>query len=105
MNLQSRETKGPIFEDGPNFDMAFRIFHGRDGVVPLAERSFPQPEDLERVSASQFNPLAAKAATISLTAFGQGGLFGFDFFSRQWIKQTRRPPSRKESSQQVKAVN
>ncbi|CAN6486983.1 unnamed protein product [Victoria cruziana] len=80
--------------------MAFRIFHGRDGVVPLAERSFPQPENLERVSASQFNPLAAKAATISLTAFGQGGLFGFDFFSRQWIKQTRRPPSRKESSQQ-----
>ncbi|XP_049936857.1 uncharacterized protein LOC116265374 isoform X2 [Nymphaea colorata] len=95
-----RATKGPIFEDEPNFDMAFRLFHGRDGVVPLTEKSFPQPENLERASASQFNPLAAKAATISLSAFGPEGLFGFDFFSQKWKKQARKPPSKKESSQQ-----
>ncbi|KAJ4848589.1 hypothetical protein Tsubulata_020256 [Turnera subulata] len=39
-----RAGKGPIFEDGPNFDMAFRLFHGRDGVVPLSERSLSLSE-------------------------------------------------------------
>ncbi|GJY40888.1 ribosome-binding ATPase YchF [Tanacetum coccineum] len=32
-------TKGPVFENGPNFDTAFRLFHGQNGVVPLSEPS------------------------------------------------------------------
>ncbi|GAV67907.1 hypothetical protein CFOL_v3_11410 [Cephalotus follicularis] len=35
-----RGAKGPILEDGPNLDMAFKLFHGKDGVVPLSGRSY-----------------------------------------------------------------
>ncbi|CAN6461321.1 unnamed protein product [Victoria cruziana] len=95
-----RGAKGPIFEDGPNFDLAFRLFHGRDGVVPLTGRSFQKPDTLVPESAPKFNPLAAKAATISLSAFGLGGPFSFDFFSEKWKKQNQRSSSKKEGSQQ-----
>ncbi|CAI0441896.1 unnamed protein product, partial [Linum tenue] len=71
-------TKGPIFEDGPNFDMAFKLFHGKDGVVPLSNESAFHDAVLESEPAPQFNPLAGKAATISLSAFGPGGPFGFE---------------------------
>ena len=49
---------------------------------------------------SQFNPLAAKAATISLSSFG-GGLFGFDFFSNKLkkSKQNKRSSKQEPSSQ------
>lgn len=98
--LPVRGAKGPIFEDGPNFDMAFRLFHGRDGVVPLSRRSYVQSETLELgPSAPQFNPLAAKAATISLSGFGAGGPFSFDAFSGKW-KNQKKKPSKKESSSQ-----
>uniref|UniRef100_A0A803LZ60 Uncharacterized protein n=1 Tax=Chenopodium quinoa TaxID=63459 RepID=A0A803LZ60_CHEQI len=61
-------SKGPIFEDGPNFDMAFSLFHGRNGVVPLSGRSHLRTDNLETDSSPpKFNPLAAKAATISLS--------------------------------------
>lgn len=94
-----RGTTGPIFEDGPNFDMAFRLFHGRDGVVPLSGRSFSHLEKVETVPApSQFNPLAAKAATISLSSFGPGGLFGFDAFSEKWKNQKKKSNSSKKDS-------
>ncbi|XP_077240764.1 uncharacterized protein LOC143881538 [Tasmannia lanceolata] len=92
-------TKGPIFEDGPNFDMAFRLFHGRDGVVPLSGRSFSRPDNSPPEPTRQFNPLAAKAATISLSAFGPGGPFSFDSFSEKWKKQ-KKTPSKKETSSQ-----
>ncbi|KAL1552830.1 hypothetical protein AAHA92_13581 [Salvia divinorum] len=36
--IPAQNGKGPIFEDGPNFDMAFRLFHGQNGVVPLCSR-------------------------------------------------------------------
>ncbi|KAI4385732.1 hypothetical protein MLD38_003727 [Melastoma candidum] len=92
-----RGAKGPIFEDGPNFEMAFRLFHGRDGVVPLSERSFAPIEKLELEPAPpQFNPLAAKAATISLSGFS--GPFGFDFFNEKWKKQQRKSESSKKNS-------
>ncbi|KAJ6833956.1 uncharacterized protein M6B38_337040 [Iris pallida] len=94
-----RAAKGPIFEDGPNFEMAFRVFHGRDGVVPLQGRSFVHKESpAEPEAASQFNPLAAKAASISLSSFG-GGLFGFDFFSNKFKKQNRKSSKKEHSSQ------
>lgn len=96
-----RAAKGPIFEDGPNFDMAFRLFHGNDGVVPLSERSFVRPDVSEpELKAPQFNPLAAKAATISLSSFGPGGPFSFDSFSDKWKNQKKKSsePSKKESS-------
>ncbi|XP_068634999.1 uncharacterized protein [Aristolochia californica] len=98
--LPIRGAKGPIFEDGPNFDMAFRLFHGRDGVVPLSGKPFSHPDisPMEQ-PAPQFNPLAAKAATISLSAFGLGGPFSFDAFSDKWKKQKKKS-SKKESSSQ-----
>ncbi|CAM0955981.1 unnamed protein product [Alopecurus aequalis] len=78
-------AKGPIFEDGPNFDTAFRVFHGRDGVVPLSEGSFAHIEKPLPKPAPEFNPLAAKAATISLSGFG--GFFSFGDFSNKRNKQ------------------
>ena len=92
-----RAAKGPIFEDGPNFDLAFRLFHGSDGVVPLSERTFQcfnkvKPETPN----SHFNPLAAKAATISLSSFGFGGAFGFDSFSKKWKNQNKKSKSSKK---------
>lgn len=95
-----RDGKGPIFEDGPNFDMAFRLFHGQNGVVPLSGRSFLSTEKSQsEPSPAQFNPLAAKAATISLSGFGPGGPFGFDSFLEKWKKDNKEPkPSKKESS-------
>ncbi|KAF4382226.1 hypothetical protein F8388_026865 [Cannabis sativa] len=94
-----RGNKGPIFEDGPNFDMAFRLFHGNDGVVPLSGGSYVPLRKVEPQRApAQFNPLAAKAATISLSSFGAGGPFGFfDSFSDKWKNQKK--SSNKESSQ------
>lgn len=100
---QVRAAKGPIFEDGPNFEMAFRLFHGRDGVVPLSGRSFVHSEKVEpELPSPQFNPLAAKAATISLSSFGPGGPFSFDSFSEMWKNQKRKDESSKrESSSKV----
>ncbi|KAI3761781.1 hypothetical protein L1987_52203 [Smallanthus sonchifolius] len=97
--LPARGTKGPIFEDGPNFDMAFRLFHGQNGVVPLSEGSlqFPQKVKPEPMS-QQFNPLAAKAATISLSGFR--GSFGFDAFNEMFKNQQKKhKSSNKDSSQ------
>ncbi|EEF28083.1 uncharacterized protein LOC8261824 [Ricinus communis] len=95
-----RSGKGPIFEDGPNFDMAFRLFHGRDGVVPLSERSYISSEKEGRQpTLPEFNPLAAKAATISLSSFGPGGPFSFDSFSKKWKNEKKNSkPSKKEPS-------
>ncbi|CAM8962024.1 unnamed protein product [Rhodiola kirilowii] len=95
-----RGAKGPIFEDGPNFEMAFRLFHGRDGVVPLSGRSFAPSENAEpQPKPQQFNPLAAKAATISLSGFG--GPFSFDAFSSMFKNHNKKPSSskKKQSSQ------
>ncbi|KAL2896600.1 ATP-dependent RNA helicase A [Bienertia sinuspersici] len=90
-------NKGPIFEDGPNFDMAFRLFHGCDGVVPLSGRSYVPSENMEiDPPAPHFNPLAAKAATISLSSFGAGGLFSFDAFSQKWKNQKKKSESSKK---------
>ncbi|PIN11985.1 hypothetical protein CDL12_15404 [Handroanthus impetiginosus] len=97
--LPARDGKGPIFEDGPNFDMAFRLFHGQNGVVPLSGRSFIHTEKSpSEPPPAQFNPLAAKAATISLSAFGPGGPFGFDAFSGKWKKDNKRSDSSKKDS-------
>ena len=83
--------------------MAFRLFHGRDGVVPLSEQSSLHTEKAEPETAPpKFNPLAAKAATISLSSFGPGGPFSFDAFSNKWNNQKEKSkPSKKESSSQV----
>ncbi|KAL9230502.1 hypothetical protein vseg_005842 [Gypsophila vaccaria] len=97
-SLPVRGAKGPIFEDGPNFDTAFRLFHGQDGVVPLSGRSYVGSEIFEfGPPAPQFNPLAAKAATISLSSFG-GGFFGFDAFSEKWNSQKKKSQSSKKDS-------
>lgn len=89
-------AKGPIFEDGPGFDMAFKLFHGKNGVVPLTESPhFPNAQPIAEPT-PQFNPLAAKAATISLSAFGPGGPFSFGPFSDKWKKQKKRVDSSDE---------
>jgi hypothetical protein len=79
--LQTRAVRGPIFEDGPGFENAFRLFHGRDGVVPLAEKQtseIQQPQPATEVPTLGFHPLSASAATISLSSFGAFGPFSFD---------------------------
>ena len=83
--------------------MSFRLFHGQNGVVPLSGRSFLHSEKSEsEPSPAHFNPLAAKAASISLSGFGAGGLFGFDAFSEKWKNQKRKnQSSKKESSSKV----
>ncbi|KAJ8760251.1 hypothetical protein K2173_011663 [Erythroxylum novogranatense] len=97
--MPAQKGKGPIFEDGPNFEVAFRLFHGREGVVPLSERSFSDSEKVERKpSLVGLNPLAAKAATISLSSFGPGGPFSFDSFSKKWDNQKKNQSSSKKSS-------
>ncbi|KAK1322952.1 hypothetical protein QJS10_CPA02g00500 [Acorus calamus] len=93
-----RGARGPIFEDGPNFDTAFKLFHGRDGIVPLSGRTFSPPENPQPKPEPQFHPLAAKAATISLSGFGFGGPFSFDSFNKNWKKQNKKQPSKKDSS-------
>lgn len=94
---KARGVKGPIFEDGPSFDTAFRLFHGRDGVVPLSGKSYIRNENVEPEHVPQFNPLAAKAATISLSAFG--GPFGFNFFSDKWKKLNKKSSKQDQRSQ------
>ncbi|XP_021851383.2 uncharacterized protein [Spinacia oleracea] len=92
--LQVAGCKGPIFEDGPNFDLAFNLFHVKDGVVPLSRKSrFHADDHLDPRSAQVFNPLAAKVATISLSAFGLGGPFAFNFFSDKWKKEKQKSES------------
>ncbi|CAF1733535.1 unnamed protein product [Brassica napus] len=83
------DGKGPIFEDGPGFDSAFKLFHGKDGIVPLSGHSSFR-DDLEEET-PQFNPLAGKVATISLSAFGPGGPFSFGPFSDKYKKQQKKP--------------
>nr|VDC90688.1 unnamed protein product [Brassica rapa] len=85
-------SKGPIFEDGPGFDSAFKLFHGKDGIVPLSGHSSfrDDVEDETPRAAPQFNPLAGKVATISLSAFGPGGPFGFGPFSDKFKKQQKK---------------
>ena len=101
-NFQIRGSKGPIFEDGPSFETAFRLFHGKDGIVPLSGKPQLQFEKIEAERAPKFDPLAAKAATISLSSFGPGGPFGFDFFSEKWKKQKKSSgTSKKKNSHQV----
>lgn len=96
-------AKGPIFEDGPSFDMAFKLFHGKDGVIPLSERSDFHNGRKEADSQPAFNPLAGKVATISLSAFGLGGPFNFGNFSDKWKKQKNSDSSnKKDHSSQVK---
>ncbi|KZV45246.1 Zinc finger B-box domain containing protein 1 isoform 1 [Dorcoceras hygrometricum] len=73
-------VRGPIFEDGPNFDLAFKLFHGKDGVVPLSGSTQPYVENLDTDDVRHFNPLVSKAASISMSAFGPGGPFGFHSF-------------------------
>nr|GMD74586.1 uncharacterized protein LOC109177331 [Ipomoea batatas] len=96
--LPEKGKKGPIFEDGPNFDLAFKFFHGKDGVVPLSGRSECLKDHLEADPTPCFNPLAAKAATISLSAFGPGGPFGFNHFSEKWKLQKKKSDSKKRES-------
>ncbi|CAN1237828.1 hypothetical protein LINGRAPRIM_LOCUS1978 [Linum grandiflorum] len=105
--MQGHKGKGPIFEDGPNFDSTFRLFHGEDGVIPLSDRSFPISERIEPHHAlPAFNPLAAKAATISLSSFGPGGPFSFDAFSKKWNNQNKNSKSSKKgSSSQVRVFS
>lgn len=99
--FQVRGAKGPIFEDGPNFDTTFKLFHGKDGVVPLSERFGFDNKSSEPEVAPHFNPLAGKAATISLSAFGPGGPFSFGNFSEKWKKQKSESSKKKDHSSQV----
>ncbi|CAK9179404.1 unnamed protein product [Ilex paraguariensis] len=103
-SLPVRGGKGPIFEDGPNFDIAFKLFHGKDGVVPLSGRSHFHDNNPEPEPAPLFNPLAAKAATISFSAFGSGGPFSFHSFSEKWKMQKKKESSSQGDSSKHEAL-
>ncbi|KAJ0629488.1 hypothetical protein HanHA300_Chr00c0607g0789651 [Helianthus annuus] len=90
--LLENGDRGPIFEDDSSFEMAFKLFHGKDGIVPLFERDF---EQIKPESEPKFNPLAANVATISLSAFGPGGPFGFGAFTEKRKMQKRESKSSK----------
>ncbi|TKY72174.1 transmembrane protein [Spatholobus suberectus] len=72
---------------GPSFDVAFKLFHGKDGTIPLFERSDFHNGSMEADSLSVFNPSARRSTTISLSAFGLGCPFSFGNFSEKWKKQ------------------
>ena len=57
---------------------------------------------MEPEPAPQFNPLAAKAASMSLSSFGSGGPFGFDFFSKNWNNQNKK---KRDSNSKVCVLN
>ncbi|GJW74395.1 hypothetical protein Tco_0133765, partial [Tanacetum coccineum] len=98
-------TKGPIFEDGPNFDTSFRFFHWQNGVVPLSKPSSSHIPHRVRSepTAQQFHPLAARETTISRSGFG--GPFGFDAFSETFKNQQRKhKPSKKESNHEEMGI-
>jgi hypothetical protein len=103
--VQAQGGKGPIFEEGSGFESAFKLFHGRDGIVPLSERSYVSDEnhnesiDVRTEPALPFNPLAARAATISLSAFGP---FGFGFFNGKGKRQNKKPNNLDQSHQKPK---
>ncbi|XP_054791910.1 uncharacterized protein LOC129297608 [Prosopis cineraria] len=102
INIPVPGAKGPIFEDGPNFGMAFKLFHGKDGIIPLSEKSDLHNDSTEPDPLPAFNPLAAKFATISLSSFGPGGMFSFDNFSEKWKKQKKTEPSIKRETSSLK---
>lgn len=91
-------AKGPIFEDGPSFDTAFKVFHGKDGIVPLSGRSNVRDDVPDFKPTPYFNPLATKAATISLSSFGPGGPFSFGPFFDKWKKQKKLDSSSNKNS-------
>ncbi|XP_073135255.1 uncharacterized protein [Henckelia pumila] len=93
-----RGARGPIFEDGPNFDLAFKLFHGKDGVVPLSGNAELRADNLDTDAVRQFNPLASKAASISLSAFGPGGPFGFHSFFGKIQNKTPESSGKEELS-------
>ncbi|XP_023747124.1 uncharacterized protein LOC111895267 isoform X1 [Lactuca sativa] len=97
---QAQGTKGPRFEDGPNFDIAFRLFHGQNGVVPLSEGSlqFPQKVKAERVS-NPIDPITAKVASVNLSDFR--GLYSLDSLKEMIENNRRRRKSSKEDSLQA----
>uniref|UniRef100_A0A453P2Q0 Uncharacterized protein n=2 Tax=Aegilops tauschii subsp. strangulata TaxID=200361 RepID=A0A453P2Q0_AEGTS len=92
--VSARGSKGLIFEDGPGFESAFKLFHGQDGIVPLSGRSYVPDENRSEITdvnpepALPFNPFAARAATISLSTFGP---FGFNFYNGKGKKQNKKP--------------
>ncbi|KAF7010743.1 hypothetical protein CFC21_025117 [Triticum aestivum] len=91
--VAARGNKGLIFEDEPGFESAFKIFHEQDGIVPLSGRSYVPKENHSEITdvnpepALPFNPFAARAATISLSAFGP---FGFNFYNGKGKKQNKK---------------
>ncbi|KAI5075869.1 hypothetical protein GOP47_0009945 [Adiantum capillus-veneris] len=101
-----RGNHGPVFEeDGPSFEsLAFKLFHGQNGVVPLSQHSqFGGKYVEEEASSLKFHPLAASAAAISISALGASGPLGFDAFMSK-RKQTKKnnTPQKKEKQNEEK---
>ncbi|CAA0820445.1 Unknown protein [Striga hermonthica] len=91
-------ANGPIFEDGPNFESAFKLFHGEDGVVPLTGSSQIHLDKYETEAFPKFNPLVSTAASISMSSFGPGGPFGFNSFFRKIPNKKTKSSRKKEHS-------
>ncbi|KAL3651038.1 hypothetical protein CASFOL_007441 [Castilleja foliolosa] len=91
-------ANGPIFEDGPSFELAFKLFHGKDGVIPLSDHSDLYLDQHETKAVPEFNPLASKAASISMSSFGPNGPFGFNSFFAKMQNKKSRSSKRKDNS-------
>jgi len=107
--MQTKAGRGPIFEDGPGFESSFRLFHGKDGVVPLKRASensgvVTEASDNTKPNLS-FHPLSASAATISLSSFGPAGPFGFDGFMENFKakKSNKKKPKKKQPEKEHKS--
>lgn len=98
---QRNGAKGPIFEDGPNFDLAFKLFHGKDGVLPLTRNSSSDVDKLEAHVVPKINRLASTTASISMSAFGPGGPFGFHSFFGKKLNKDSESSRKKEQSTKV----
>ncbi|GKC05113.1 hypothetical protein Tco_0996723 [Tanacetum coccineum] len=96
MPVPANGASGPIFEDDSDFEFAFKVFHGKDGIIPLSDKD---SETTKVEPIPQFNPLAENLATVSLSAFGPGGPFSFEAFSgRPKTHNHKSESSKKESS-------
>lgn len=63
-------------------------------------------KDLAPVSDMDFHPLAATAATISLSSFGGGGPFSFDaFMGRNNLRKSRKKEPKKKNPSPDESAN
>lgn len=114
--VSSPSANGPLFEDGPNFDLAFKLFHGKGGVVPLSSEISELKVEVkgERVTtlptsappSLAFGRLSGLCtASLSLSSFGPFGPFGYLSAMSLQAPQEKQPKETKQEKKQEKDTN